>query len=151
MNKQRGNISVAFMILMILLIGGVLQNTGKLDKTSDIFNFKAVSGNGIKITSPTENSLVSLPINIRGEITSNEWGIFGDNAGDVEIYGIYQGNETKIGTGAITLSNFKFNVSVGDSSLMDDLGGSGYLIITEAVAKEGESFDSVRIPIQFGI
>lgn len=116
---------------------------------------------GITITFPPADYLTKPPVNVKGYVNDvKKWTVFESNAGSAELYGIYNGVETKIGSAPIPLLDFDydkeppfyFDILVGDRQWISELDNEyGYVLIKEDGVKDGVITDEIRIPIKFDI
>lgn len=115
-------------------------------------------GSGIVITSIDSKS---LPVFIKGYVSDNiKWTIFEGEAGVIKLFGTIDGKEKEIAISPITILDFNyekkppfyFDFSIGDRQYVSSLdNNTGYLLLTEAGAKDGEFLNSVKVPIEFDI
>jgi len=117
--------------------------------------------NGLTITSPVPEESVLLPVTVVGYVhDAKKWGIFEGEAGVVEVYGMQNGEEKRLGQRLLRLSNvayddeppFYFEAIVGDRQWISNIDKKdGYLLFKENGAKDGEQIDTVTMPVVFDI
>jgi hypothetical protein len=109
-----------------------------------------------------DKDLYKPPIKIEGAITDiSKWGVNEGEAGNVVLYAFVNGIEKEIAREIISLPGFDYNTNnakyyfdlqIGDRQWISEIDNlEGYLLFIERNDKDGETTNTIKIPIMFDI